>query len=107
MECGGKLNFTGSINANGGKGGDSGNATITSGASTVTACGASGSGAAAGTITILYNDLIANTGTISTTGGGHGTLGTPSGGVTANLNGDTGGIGGDGFSLVAKNEVFA
>ncbi len=85
IECGGALNFTGTIDASGqiGRAGDAGNA------------GNSGSGGG-GSVVILYTTLTNNAGTITTTGG------TSQTGTT----GGAGGAGGNGFSLVNINTEF-
>ena len=84
IECGGALNFTGKINANGTNG--SGPGTLGS--------QYGGGGGAGGSVLILYNTLTANTGTITVTGGAGG----PSG--TGLYPGAAGGAGSIGQSLV-------
>ncbi len=73
IEVGGKLNFTGSIYANGQPGQDVSAAYWAAG----------GGGGAGGSVLILYNDLIANTGTIQCKGGRGGNTSTGSGSGTA------------------------
>jgi hypothetical protein len=115
IECGGSLNFTGTINANGsngangsgtggglsycgGPGGgsntDGGNPSC-SGQATGTAGSMGAGGGGAGSTVMLYNGaLVANSGTINITGGsgGTGTIG--------------GAAGGNGFSFVGKNTEY-
>ena len=81
IECRGALNFSGTINVNGGAG-----VTGSNGASsTQQGGGGGGGGGGAGMALILYNTLTANSGTINAKGGAGG-------------NGGTGGQGGGGFS---------
>lgn len=84
IECGGALNFTGTINASGIDG------TSTGGNNS------GGGGGGGGTVIILYNSLTANSGTINVAGGTGGTS-----------SGNAGGNGGAGYSLVASNTEFA
>ncbi len=117
IECGGSLNFTGTINANGNNGlAGSGNANLAptwcsgaGGGSNTDGGGGScsgtensftstlgGGGGGAGSTVILYNGaLVANSGTINVTGGSGGT-GT----------GSAGGAGGTGFSFVGQNTEY-
>ena len=87
IEVGGALNFTGSINAVGTAGLTCAGAAPYSGA---------GGGGGGGVVTIIYNTLTANSGTITVTGG--------TGGSCAG--GGTGGNGADGFSKVSPNIEF-
>lgn len=89
IECGGALNFTGTINTNGNNG-SSGSDGIDPGDG-----GGSGGGGAGGSVMILYNTLTANTGTITITGG--------LGGASVD-GGGAGGNGATGQSLVAQNK---
>jgi hypothetical protein len=87
LECGGALNFTGQILADGEKGADGGDGSGTG------AGAGGGGGGAAGMILVMYNLLTANTGTASTKGGAGGAGGD---GVTTVWTGDAGGGGGGG-----------
>ena len=113
IECGGALNFTGTIDVSGqngtapsgfsapateGYGGFGGasqldGGTPSAGNSTLGACGG---GAGGGSCCILYNSLIANTGTITITGG-----------TAPTTPGPSGGNGSAGWSLVAQNTEFS
>ena len=84
IECGGALNFTGTINANGAQGG----------AASAAQSGAGGGGGA-GVVVVLYATLTANTGTINVTGGAGGSTGTSAG------------AGGNGISYVGANTEFS
>jgi len=98
IECGGALNFTGTINASG-----------SDGAVGVGADNAGGGGGAAGLVVMLYNTLTANSGTITATGGNGGNGGTVSsgtgilGGSGAGSIGGAGGAGGSGNPGVPGN----
>lgn len=87
IEVGGALNFTGSINAVGTAGLTCAGSAPYSGA---------GGGGGGGVVTILYNTLTANSGTVTVTGG--------TGGSCAG--GGTGGNGADGFSKISANIEF-
>lgn len=123
VECGGALNFTtaGGISVGGSNGGNGsagsgaqgggggGGAAIISNLGTAgsTSTGAPGNlgaggggGGAGGMFVLLYNSVTANTGTVTVTGGTGG-----NGGDTNNSN--IGGNGATGYSLVAKNTMFA
>ncbi len=133
IECGGALNFTGTIYANGSNGTAGTNGTAYAGGG-----GGGGAGGNGGGVIILYNTLTANSGTISVTGGagagggagfgsgyspgsGGGGGGGSGGAVSVGNTGTTGAAGGgssggaggagasglSGFSLVAKNIAFA
>jgi hypothetical protein len=114
IECAGALNFTGNIkadgaaatngsgtggasNAYGGLGGSSqteaSQPSISGGSNTNAAGGGGGGG---GSVCILYNSLTANSGTVTVTGGAHGT------GSGAN-----GTDGSAGWSLIQQNTEFA
>jgi hypothetical protein len=86
--CGGALNFTGTILANGAVGANGVNDAANSGSG-------GGGGGAAGSVTIIYNVLTANTGTITTNGGNGG-----NGGSGSNTAGSGGGGGGGGSNRV-------
>jgi len=105
IECGGYLNFTGSIAVDGvdGNGGQEG---------FDTSAGAGGGGGSAGMALIIYNALTANTGTIDSTGGAGGAGagcasscnrsdagGGGAGGAGAGSSGGAGGASGDGGTL--------
>lgn len=117
IECGGALNFTGSIAASGANGG-AGSASGSGG----------GGGGGGGVVMILYNSLTANSGTITVSGGSGGTCtggsgsyaGAGGGGGGSSIftsgsagsqgGGNIGGAGGggaSGYSLVALNTFFA
>lgn len=90
MEVGGSLNFSGVINANGTVGGN--------GTLTMTHYSGAGGGGGGGTVVISYISLIANTGSVSVSGGAGGTTGdTPVG---------DGGAGANGFYSIFKNINF-
>jgi hypothetical protein len=82
IECGGSWNFTGSISTNGSNGGNGGNAAAPMG-------GGGGGGGGAGMCLVLYNVLVANSGTITTTGGNGGSGGS----TTNNPSNPVGGLG--------------
>ncbi|MCC6601388.1 MAG: hypothetical protein IT223_12055 [Crocinitomicaceae bacterium] len=82
IECGGSLNFTGSINASGSDGG--------AGIASTTYPSGGGGGGGAGTVLLLYNNLAANTGTVVNTGGNGGARGTSSGSNCASAGGGGG-----------------
>ncbi len=87
IQCGGSLNFTGTINASGSNGSDGGGLNGGAGAG-------GGGGGSAGMVVILYNELTANSGTITTTGGNGGT-----GGAGTDGDGTAGGGGGGAGSV--------
>ena len=91
IECGGALNFTGTINA----GGNTGSNGATNGG---VRGGGGGGGGGGGSVYILYASLTANSGTITVTGGSGG-----NGGAGGGYVGGNGGTGGNGYSAVAKN----
>jgi len=84
IECGGALNFTGTINASGVNGDGPTNSSYGQ---------VGGGGGAGGSVLILYNTLTANTGTINVAGGAGGSAGNGAYGVA-------GGAGSVGQSLV-------
>lgn len=84
LECGGALNFTGTINASGATGGNGG----TGGGSNRGAGG--GGGGAAGQVLVLYNTLTSAAGTITTTGGNGGTGGAGGGSSGTSAGGGSG-----------------
>lgn len=124
IECAGAWNFTGTINASGGNGGD---AVINSNGTQIGAGG--GGGGAAGLIFVLYNTLTSNSGTYSVAGGvggiglGGTSVGTGAGGGGganlinvgsagsaiggSNFNAKTGGDGAIGIAFVAQNNLYA
>ncbi len=71
LEIGGKLTFTSTISANGLNGGNGAPGTTTGG----------GGGGSGGGVFIIYNDLVANTGTINVNGGNGGNGGGGTGGT--------------------------
>ena len=89
IECGGALNFTGTINCNGAAG-----ATATGGTNNN---GGGGGGGGGGTCYVFYNSLIANTGTVTVAGGAGG-----NGGVGGGRNATAGGGGGGGGANTAN-----
>lgn len=95
IECGGYLNFTGSIVVDGGNGlnGSDGGA--------ASAGGGGGGGGAAGMALVLYNNLIANTGTIYARGGSGGDGGDA--GATSLTGGNAGGGGAGCWSSAGFN----
>ena len=116
IECGGSLNFTGTISVAGQNG--------QNGASDKYNGGGGGGGGAGGTCVIIYNFLTANTGTVNVsggnggnggngypgTGGSGGAGGTTGDGQNGGAGSDHGGGGGGGGSagqyLIAKNTEF-
>lgn len=88
IQCGGALNFTGTIYAKGSPGSDR-----------VALSASGGGGGAGGMVVILYNSLTANSGTIDTSGGAGGAGGSALAGA-----GGSGGASGSG--VVAKNNYF-
>ena len=106
IECGGRLNFTGTIRANGANGSNGTNATSGGG-------GGGGGGAAGGCIAIVYNNLLANTGTLTTNGGNGGNGGNGAddgagsksggGGAGGGANRFSGGAGGTGTTTTGNN----
>jgi hypothetical protein len=116
IECGGGWNFTttGGISVAGGVGANS-DAGLSG---NYHGCGGAGGGG--GSAVILYKTLISNTGTFiltggakgtdtinaagntASTGGGGGGITAGTGGVTTTTTQSTGGVGGDGISIVAK-----
>jgi len=93
IECGGYLNFTGTINVNGGNGGDAAAVSSVSVPS-----GGGGGGGSAGMALILYNGLNVNSGTITALGGGGGASASSDGDSTAAHFGGTGGAGGGSYT---------
>lgn len=85
MECGGALNFTGTINASGENG-----ATATGNDN------GGGGGGSSGMVVILYTTLTANSGTINTAGGNGGDGGAVSSGTGIQGGSGAGGFGGAG-----------
>lgn len=98
MEVAETFNFTGTIDCSGGTGGNGGNK---SGSAANGFGGSGGGGGSGGTFITYYNILIANSGSVSVTGGTGGTAGT---GTTGN--GNNGGSGGNGFSYIGINQWF-
>lgn len=111
IECGGRLNFTGTLT---GRGGNAGTCTTD-----VSSPGGAGGG---GSIYIIYNRLLANAGTITVTGGSNTTCNTGNantcggGGGASLINSGgaggcgasgAGGAGGAGFSAVISNDYFS
>lgn len=94
IECGGALNFTGTINTSGnnGQNGQSGES-------------GGGGGGSAGLCVILYNSLTANSGTITAIGGTGGTaIGSSTGGASGGAGaGGMGGVGGTGTTGLGGN----
>ncbi len=95
IECGGYLNFTGSIVVDGGNGANGADS-----ADANSAGGGGGGGGSAGMAVILYNGLISNTGTIYARGGAGGNGGTA--GASAANNGNAGGGGGGCWASTGK-----
>jgi hypothetical protein len=105
IECGGNLNFTGTINANGSNGSNGGSATNATGTSVTAGGGGAGGGGGGGMILVLYNFLTANSGTVNANGGNGGTGangGQSSGGPNAGSVGGGGGAGAGGASLLGN-----
>lgn len=92
IECGGALNFTGNIYANGANGANGG---------TDTTGGGGGGGGAGGSVVILYNTLTSASGAININGGNGGNGGNGSGG--SNACGAGGGGGGSAVSGGGKS----
>lgn len=92
VECGGSLNFTGTIKALGNDGSVGGNANDEG-------AGGGGGGGGGGTVVVLYNVLTANTGTITITGGNGGNGGNTTGSTTVGEYGGAGGSGGAGSAF--------
>ena len=97
IECGGALNFTGTINANGGNG----TAGFKTTGNTIAGGGGGGGG---GVILILYATLTANTGTMNVTAG---TTGLSSSGSGYASGAGTGIRSGNGYTFVGANTEYA
>jgi hypothetical protein len=91
VECGGALNFTGTIDVSGGNG--TAGTNETGGGVKNRAAGGGGGGGSAGMALIIYNSLTANSGTVTATGGSGGKGGDVSSGTGGSGNGDGGGGG--------------
>lgn len=86
IECGGALNFTGSIRTSGANG--------TAGGTSSRSGSGGGGGGSAGMYVILYNILTAASGTVTSAGGDGGAGGTEAGSATSATGGGGGGGGG-------------
>jgi hypothetical protein len=88
IQCGGYLSFTGSININGENGAKGEDVNVSNGGG-----GGGGGGGASGMALVLYNNLIANTGTITALGGAAGAGGADLSGTGTDAAGGGGGSG--------------
>lgn len=106
LESGGYLNFTGTINANGGNGTNGANAVGSCGAGQRGSGGGGGGGGAAGMVYLFYNKLISSAGTINTKGGAGGNGGDNQPFVSgAGQYGGASGAGGGAYSYAGKTGV--
>lgn len=88
IECGGALDFSGTINVSGANG-----VIGLEGTGSETAGGGGGGGGSAGMAVVIYGTLTANTGTITATGGAGGAGATQTVGTSASYGGGGGGSG--------------